>query len=214
MAKEAEQNIKHAADVKNDLQFLCQIQDVDLIAKELMIHKKCCLDYTRILDSTAENATEQLLRQLGDIESVRTFISEAVFEQNQAVSITVLHRLYGTGYGQENEKIYRNKLKKRVFDEHGDSLKFLKVDGKTPEVVVNSDGLNSTTIVRDKSMVLLKAAEYLLNDILEHIASCDISNWLPTMESLSEFDESFPTSLSLFLTKILKSKDNHLSGSM
>ena len=40
LTKEAEQNIKHAADVKNDLPLLCQIQDVDLTAKELMIHKK------------------------------------------------------------------------------------------------------------------------------------------------------------------------------
>ena len=178
-----------------------------------MIQKECYLDHTRILDSTVEKGTKQFPRQLGDIESVKMFIN-AVLEQNQAVSITVLHRLYGTGYGQENEKIYRNKLKKRIFDEYGDSLKFLKVDEKTPEVVVNSDGLNSTTIVKDRSMVLLKAAEYLRNDILEHITSCDTSNWPPTVENLSEFDENFPTSLSLFLTKILKSKDNPLSGSM
>ena len=63
-------------------------------------------------------------------------------------------------------------------------------------------------------MVPLKAAEYLHNDILEHIACCDTSNWPPTMEKLSEFDENFPTSLSLLLAKILKSKDNPLCGSM
>ena len=71
--------------------------------------------------------------------------------------------------------------------------------------MVNSDGLNSTTIVKDKNMVLLKAEEYLRDDISEHIASCNTSNWLPAVENLSE---NFPTSLSLFLTKILKSKDN------
>ena len=64
--------------------------------------------------------------------------------------------------------------------------------------MVNSDGLNSTTIVKDKNIVLLKAAEYLRNDILEYIASCDTSNWPPTLKNLSEFDENFPTSLSLF----------------
>ena len=73
--------------------------------------------------------------------------------------------------------------KEKDFDEYDDSLKFLKVDGNTPEAVVNSDGLNSTTVVKDKNMVLLKAAEYLRNDILEHIASCDTSNWLPTVEN-------------------------------
>ena len=131
LTKEAEQNIKRAANVKNDLPLLCQIQDIDLIHKELMIHKKCYLDCTHILDSTTLDPchrrpeyTEQLPRQLGDIESVRTFVNEAVLEQNQTVSITVLHRLYGTEYGQENETIYRNKLKKVIFDEYGDSLKF------------------------------------------------------------------------------------------
>ena len=43
LTKEAEQNIRCAANVNNDLPLLCQIQDVDLIAKELMIHKKLYL---------------------------------------------------------------------------------------------------------------------------------------------------------------------------
>ena len=89
-----------------------------------MIHKKCHLNCTCILNSTVEKGTEQLPRQLGDTGSVKTFINETVLEQNQAVSFTVLHRLYGTGYGQENEKIYRNKLKKRIFDAYGNSLKW------------------------------------------------------------------------------------------
>ena len=58
--------------------------------------------------------------------------------------MTALHRLYGTGYGKENEKVYRNKLKARIVKESGESLKFLKVDCKTPEVVVSSTGLEST----------------------------------------------------------------------
>ena len=69
-----------------------------------MIHDKCYLDYTHILDSTVEKGTEELPHQLGDIESVKTFINEAVSEQNQVISITVLRRLYSTGYGHENEK--------------------------------------------------------------------------------------------------------------
>ena len=131
------------------------------------------------MDSTVVKGTEQLLYQLGDIESVKTFINEAVLEQNQVVSITVLRRLFSTRYGHENEKkIYGNNIKKDFSTNiNCDSLKFLKVDGKTPQIVVNSDGLNSTTIVKDKNMVLPKAAEYLRNDISEHNASCDTTNW-------------------------------------
>ena len=70
LPKEAEQNIKHAADVKNDLPLLCQIQDVDLTTKELMIHKKYYLDYTLILGPAVEKATEQFLRQFRDFSII------------------------------------------------------------------------------------------------------------------------------------------------
>ena len=79
LAKEAEQNIKRAANVKNDRPLLCQIQDVDLIAKELMIHKKCYLDYTRILDSIVKKATEELPRQLGHIREVTKLHPKGIF---------------------------------------------------------------------------------------------------------------------------------------
>ena len=45
--------------------------------------------------------------------------------------MTDLHKLYGTGYGKENEKVYRNKLKARIVKEFGESLKFLEIDCKT-----------------------------------------------------------------------------------
>ena len=93
------------------------------------------------------------------------------------------------------------------FNEYGDSLKFFW----TREVVVNSDQLNSTTIVKEKNMVLLKAAEYLRN---EHTASCDTSNWPPTVEKLREFDEKLPDKSIIVFNKNLKPKDNPLSGSI
>ena len=77
----------------------------------------------------------------GDIESVKSFVSGSILALNQAISITVLHQIYGTGFGNENEKVYRNKLKKRITDEYGESVMFLKVDGKTLEVAASSEGL-------------------------------------------------------------------------
>ena len=41
--------IKEAAKVKNDEKLLIQIRDVDLIAKELQMHRICYIDYTRIV---------------------------------------------------------------------------------------------------------------------------------------------------------------------
>ena len=74
----------------------------------------------------------------GDFDAVKTFISESILTLNKAISITVFHQIYGTGFGDENEKVYRNKLKKRIIDEYGELLMFLKVDGNTPEVVISA----------------------------------------------------------------------------
>ena len=50
---------------------------------------------------------------------------------------------------------------------------FLKVDRKTPEVVVSSEGLHSTSIVKDKTGIIKQAAEYLQEEILEHASNTD-----------------------------------------
>ena len=65
------------------------------------------------------------------------------------MSITALHTLYKT----EHERSYRTKLKKRILDELGDALSFLSANKSTPEVVVSTSGLDSTTIVNDNSGV-------------------------------------------------------------
>ena len=44
-----EQKIKDAAELKNDHDILTEIRGVDLIAKELMTHKQCYIDYTRCI---------------------------------------------------------------------------------------------------------------------------------------------------------------------
>ena len=137
--KDAMALIKEAAKVKNDEKLLIQIRDVDLIAKELQMHRICYIDYTRIvtLKNKPSDADETEFAW-GDFDAVKAFISESILTMNKAISITVLHQIYGTGFGDENEKVYRNKLKKRIIDEYGELLMFLKVDGNTPEVVISS----------------------------------------------------------------------------
>ena len=137
--KDAMALIKEAAEVKNDEKLLIQIRDVDLIAKELQMHRICYIDYTLIvtLKNKPSDADETEFAW-GDFDAVKAFISESILTLNKAISITVLHQIYGTGFGDENEKVYRNKLKKRIIDEYGELLMFLKVDGNTPEVVISS----------------------------------------------------------------------------
>ena len=78
---------------------------------------------------------------------------------------------------------------------------FLKVDGKTPEVVVSSEGLHSTTIVKDKIGIIKQAAE----EILEYASNMDTLDWPPRIEQLKHAERNFQTNLSEFLTNLLKS---------
>ena len=94
-----ESNIKAAAEKKNDIERLGQFREVDLIAKELMTHKQCYLEYTRCLeDSEAENS-DQNVDDKGDFEGVKEFINQAVLGCNKAVSISGVHEIYGTDFG-------------------------------------------------------------------------------------------------------------------
>ena len=61
---------------------------------------------------------------------------------------------------------------------------FLKVDEKTPEMVASSEGLHSTTIVKDKTGIIKHAAEYLKEEILEYASNTDTLDWPPRLEQL------------------------------
>ena len=178
--------VKKAAEIKNDEQLLLRIRGAALIAKEMQMHRICYINCTRII--TLKNKPLEADRtefKCGDFESVKSFISGSILTLNQAVSVTVLYHIYGTGFGNENEKVYHNKLKKQIIDEYGESVMFLKVDGKTLEVVVSSEGLHSTTIVKDK--MLKQAAEYLQEEILEYASNTDTLDWPPQLEQLKNF---------------------------
>ena len=95
--------VKKVAEIKKDEQLLLRIKGVDLIAKEMQVHRICQIDYTRIitLKSKPSEADETEFK-CGDFESVKSFISGSILTLNQAVSVTVLHQIYGMGFGHEN----------------------------------------------------------------------------------------------------------------
>ena len=74
------------------------------------------------------------------------------------------------------------------------------IDGVTPEIVVSTIALDSTTIIRDKNLILKEAAGYIREDILEYAAKVDKTTWPPTAESLKEGEKDYPSSLNNFLT--------------
>ena len=80
------------------------------------------------------------------------------------------------GYSHVHERVYQNRLKSKIINEFGNQLKFLCIDGETPEVIVSIEGLNSTTIINDISLILKKAAEYLHQDVLDYAAKVKSAN--------------------------------------
>ena len=144
---------------------------------------------------TKVTAQEDIQETQGDFDKVKKFISDAILECNKAISMTALRKLYGTGYGKENEKVYRNKLKARIVKEFGESVKFPNTDCKAPDVVVSSIGLESTSIVKNKESVLKQAAQYLHDDILDYSSKVDQSIWIPTCHSLQNSEKDFPSTL-------------------
>ena len=117
-----------------------------------MMHGQCYIDYTRCLEEQSQDVDKDdnndgQRKMKGDFDQVKDFIQDAIIESEKAVSITVVHRIYGTGYGHEHEKVYRNRLKSTIVDEFGDESLFLNVDGQTPDVIVSRAALDSTTVV-------------------------------------------------------------------
>ena len=93
---DAVKRISEAAEMKKDEELLLSIRGVDLIAKEFILHMKCYKDYIRVLSQSAYDEKE-FPREVGDFNAVKNFIQNQVLCNNQAVSITALHRLYKIG---------------------------------------------------------------------------------------------------------------------
>ena len=164
-----------------------------------MIHKQCYLEYTRCLeDSEAENS-DQNVGDKGDFEGVKAFINQAVLGCNKVVSISVVHEIYGTEFGQQYERSYRAKLKSKLISEYGEKLEFLTIDGKSPEVIASSERLKTATIIRDKDFILKEEANYLWEDILEYAADLKETPWPPSKESLRCAERDLPSTLESFI---------------
>ena len=103
----------------------------------------------------------------GDYNAVKQLIEEVIIGCNKAVPMIVIYeKFHPPGkYNRDHATKYRSRLKERILSEYGHSLWFLKVDGKSPDIVVSSEGVKSHTILNDKKTVLKQAAMYLREDI-------------------------------------------------
>lgn len=80
----------------------------------------------------------------------------------------ILYDLYGI---HSEDTRYRSKLKARMQEAYPEKISYQNVDVNTAEVVINTDAMNSHTIVKDRKHLLKQAAECLREDILDHAQS-------------------------------------------
>ena len=142
-----------------------EIRDLDLIAKEFRYHRLCYKDFIRHQKSSNNNEQEESDTQKGNFKAVIEFIENTILLQNQAVSMSLIHEIYGAHL---QDKRYRNKIKIRILDLFPEKLLFLSIGKKEPEVVISKDGINSHTVLNSPERIVKKAAELLRSDILEY----------------------------------------------
>lgn len=211
--RDAETTIKEAAKDKN-LDFYYENKEVDLIAKELRYHRDCYKSFTRgyssdcrdtsqqeTFSTTTSNETRQDEHQLqGDYISVQEYITENVIKRKQTVSMGVLHSVYDL---HVDDSRYRAKLKRRIQNDFKDAVSFFSVGKNLPDMVINTALPVEEIAFHDKQGCVIKAAEYLRNDILTYCETLPELSWPPTIEELSSEEREPPSSLLLFERHLL-----------
>ena len=113
-------------------------------------------------------------------------------------------------YGDKTQKdiyVWRN-MKKKLVEIFGNKLVFITVRPNTPDVVISSEAIESTLNIYDKESSIKMAASYLREDTLEYCRSLPLVSWSATVEELCTENRLPPASVTLFLTNLLKSKDD------
>ena len=193
-----ELTIKAAAEERQDDEVLRYIRNADLLAKEFQAHDKCRLEYTRKRMSVEGEGSNE---PSGNLKLVKEFIKSNIIEGNQAVSMAVVHEMYGDGHLGDTR--YRSKLKQKILDIYPEQLYFLTVDGKTPQVIGSKEGISSNNLMHTKECLLHNAAKALSQDILDYESNLPDLPWPPQAETLKERMESMPKSFTDFLSTLL-----------
>ena len=116
--------------------------------------------------------------------------------------MSLLHTIYGLS---SSNSTYRSKLKDRIMKRFKDQINFLPVGPKTPEILVDASTPVSELAFKDKSGCIIKAAEYLCNDIISYSQNLPTVSWPPQAE-LQRNDKLLPPNVLLFLRHMLHSQ--------
>ena len=128
-ARDAEMTIKAAAKDKNETLYN-EIKGLDLMAKDVSVHKHCYQHYTtgyaagsRSKETDANGIIEpESSYSAGKFEEVKQFVDDEVLGLGKAVSMKVVHEIYDLEVG---DKRYRQKLKKRLQNHYKEKISFV-----------------------------------------------------------------------------------------
>ena len=176
-----------------------------------MMHRDCYKNYICCLQVKDTDKHFGANVEYGDFLSVKSFIDENILNTTNAISMRKIHALYGTGYENENARSYMAKLKQKIINQYGNSLLFLTIDAKTPQVIISAKCLDSANIVKDKKAILIECAKVLGEDI-NYAKNYEMRPL--TIESIKNTEQDCPKLVNDFLTSLLKSEVHDLSDSL
>ena len=217
ITKSAEETLKKAAVLKNDLAMLASVTDTDLIAKEFSKHEKCYLDYTRITREKSANTltiSEKSDIQ-GDFDDVCEMIEKRVLEEQQCLSMESIVSVYSINEGDRQQ---RYRLKTRLLQKYGDDLPFISHEKHSPQLVISKKYLVTQTMSRilgsSESNTIKKAAVILHEAVQKTIDESEALPRPPTIESLRKDDRNAPDILKLFYENLLSPASVHHGTSL
>ena len=129
-------------------------------------------------------------------------IDKRVLSQNQAVSMSLIHELYGIHI---HDTRYRNTLKSRIQLQFPHKLLFVSICKTTSEVVISKDGIILHTLLNSPHIIIKEAAELLCSDILDYASNIPKIDWPPYIEDLRAEGTQPPPLVTLFLNQLLDS---------
>ena len=210
----AENTIKAAVKDKDETLYI-NIKDLDLIAKEFKVHSHCYQQYTNGYAFGSRSSTSSSVQDMatnncyncGNFEQVKEYVEDKVLGLGNAVSMNILHEIYGLEVGDNR---YRNKLKVRLKDDFKEKISFVAVSHETAEVVIPSYFLDGAFLNDSRVTTIKNAAKYLREEIKNTFKSLPEVKWPPSIQELSDSSRSLPRSIYAFLETLIN-EGNHLS---
>ena len=201
--------LKQAAEAHEDQSLFYEIKDVDLIAKEFKYHESCYKEFTRKNKKVPEIVEEEddtsRYSISGGVKAVFNCIEEKILKENQAVSMKVLHDIFGL---ETEDTRYRSKLKTRIETAFPNKLYFLKVANNIPEIVINAGAIDNHITFNDRNHIIQQAALYLRKDIIEFASSRPELTWPISVEDVSSDERKPPEAIQELLSCLLTNKDH------